>query len=240
MLDVLRALACGRDPDTGELLTSGGPLESRRTKRALDRAILEVQRLPWGIQAAALPVDVDSRDGGRAVAPRQTGGRPQAAERDDESEELFAALRLWRRTTAIAEGVPSYCVAQNRTLMEIAVLKPSTPELLAGVYGIGPARLEKYGESILVIVSRHCEAKARASGTIEGQEAFPRNEAKHQDRSSAEELSAWPRDGEPWTESEDKHLRSLHAAGYSLHLVGRQLGRKPASILRRLVELGVP
>ena len=66
---------------------------------------------------------------------------------------MFEALRRHRLERARAEGVPPYVVASDRTLRDIAVLRPRTAEELAMAHGIGPAKLERYGEQLLAVVA---------------------------------------------------------------------------------------
>jgi ATP-dependent DNA helicase RecQ len=69
-------------------------------------------------------------------------------------EELFEALRHHRTGLARAQGVPPYVVAGDRTLREIAATRPTTLEELSTLYGIGPAKVEKYGAGLLEVVAR--------------------------------------------------------------------------------------
>ena len=66
----------------------------------------------------------------------------------------FEALRRWRVERARADSVPAYVVASDRTLEDIATLRPSDPAELALCYGIGPAKLAKYGAEILEVLKR--------------------------------------------------------------------------------------
>ncbi len=66
-----------------------------------------------------------------------------------EVEERKAALKTWRDEKAAAMGKPRYFVLKNKTLAEIAAKNPQTPEELKGIYGIGEARAEQFGEEIL-------------------------------------------------------------------------------------------
>jgi superfamily II DNA helicase RecQ len=45
--------------------------------------------------------------------------------------------------------VPAYVVFHDSTLAEIAERKPRTLSELAGISGIGPTKLERYGEDVL-------------------------------------------------------------------------------------------
>jgi DNA helicase-2/ATP-dependent DNA helicase PcrA len=62
---------------------------------------------------------------------------------------VFAALREWRRGRAKADDVPAYIVFHDSTLAEIAMVQPRTIADLARVAGVGPAKLERYGEEVL-------------------------------------------------------------------------------------------
>jgi DNA helicase II / ATP-dependent DNA helicase PcrA len=65
---------------------------------------------------------------------------------------LVDALRRWRRERAQADSVPAYVVAHDTMLAEIADARPRTLPALRRVRGMGPAKLEKYGDEILAIV----------------------------------------------------------------------------------------
>lgn len=66
--------------------------------------------------------------------------------------ELFEALRSHRAAIAKERAVPAYVVATNRTLDEIATLKPTTAIELEAAYGMGPSRIAAYGEGFLRVV----------------------------------------------------------------------------------------
>jgi DNA helicase-2/ATP-dependent DNA helicase PcrA len=66
----------------------------------------------------------------------------------------FGALREWRLERARADEVPAYVVFHNATLAEIAERHPRTLAELALVPGVGPAKLERYGEGVLAALAR--------------------------------------------------------------------------------------
>ena len=66
---------------------------------------------------------------------------------------LFEALRVLRSEIARRERVPSYCVLADKTLAEMAVRRPRSPDALLEVRGIGPEKLKKYGEQFLTLIS---------------------------------------------------------------------------------------
>jgi superfamily II DNA helicase RecQ len=63
----------------------------------------------------------------------------------DEAD-LLERLRLQRTTLARAEAVPPYCVFTDRTLRDMAARRPADRTALLQIYGIGEAKVRKYGE----------------------------------------------------------------------------------------------
>ena len=61
----------------------------------------------------------------------------------------FDALREWRLERARQDEVPPYVVFHNTTLAAIARERPRTLAELATVPGVGPSKLERYGEDVL-------------------------------------------------------------------------------------------
>lgn len=66
--------------------------------------------------------------------------------------ELFERLKAWRRDRSRALEVPAYVVFSNRTLEGIAARQPRDEHELLEVSGVGPTKLESYGEEVLEIV----------------------------------------------------------------------------------------
>lgn len=87
-------------------------------------------------------------------ARRGTPARPSpAAEETEADEAIVEALRAWRLERARSDGVPAFVVFHNTTMTAIAAAEPQTLEQLAAVPGIGPSRLESYGDEILAAVA---------------------------------------------------------------------------------------
>jgi DNA helicase-2/ATP-dependent DNA helicase PcrA len=84
---------------------------------------------------------------GAPIAP-VSGGRPT-------DEPLMADLRAWRSAHARADGVPAYVVAGDTLLAAIVEQRPGSIAALRRVRGIGPAKLDRYGDEILAILARH-------------------------------------------------------------------------------------
>lgn len=68
---------------------------------------------------------------------------------------LFEALRLHRADVARERRVPAYVIAPDATLHAIADRKPTSENALLAVPGMGPYRVETYGDGILDVVRRH-------------------------------------------------------------------------------------
>ena len=62
------------------------------------------------------------------------------------------ALREWRTARSNADSVPAYVVLSNAQLEGVAAAMPADARELLACEGIGPARLEKYGDEILAII----------------------------------------------------------------------------------------
>jgi DNA helicase II / ATP-dependent DNA helicase PcrA len=65
----------------------------------------------------------------------------------------FEVLKAWRLTRAREDDVPAYLVFHNATLEEIAARRPRSLDELAAVPGVGPAKLERYGEGVLAALA---------------------------------------------------------------------------------------
>jgi DNA helicase-2/ATP-dependent DNA helicase PcrA len=65
----------------------------------------------------------------------------------------FAALKAWRLERAKADEVPAYVVFHNSTLEEIALRSPRSRADLAAVPGVGPAKLQRYADEVLAVLS---------------------------------------------------------------------------------------
>ncbi|MEY2854344.1 MAG: hypothetical protein RL030_1476, partial [Pseudomonadota bacterium] len=97
-----------------------------------------------------------------SAAPRAAGRKGRKAAKTSPSfetagspgrEAVFQALREWRRGVAKEHGVPAYTVLHDSSLREIAQRLPENETGLLGVAGIGAAKLARYGQSIVEIVS---------------------------------------------------------------------------------------
>jgi len=74
--------------------------------------------------------------------------------------QLLERLRALRYRISKEEQVPAYVVFPDRTLLEIAVRRPKSPYALGEIRGVGPAKIDKYGERFLELVRTSDETEA--------------------------------------------------------------------------------
>jgi superfamily II DNA helicase RecQ len=64
----------------------------------------------------------------------------------------IAALKAWRTAMAKQEGKPPYVYLSDAHITDIAERDPDNAARLARCKGIGPGKLESYGETILALL----------------------------------------------------------------------------------------
>jgi ATP-dependent DNA helicase RecQ len=85
---------------------------------------------------------------------RGAGQAPAADDVEGTAETIFRRLREERLRLAREDGVAPFIVASDRTLRDIAALRPRTLEELRLAHGIGPQKAERYGRALLDAVAR--------------------------------------------------------------------------------------
>ena len=74
------------------------------------------------------------------------------AQLDAPARARFERLRAYRAEIARSRGVPPYVVALDRTLVEMAARPPRSRAELLGIFGMGPARADSYGDGFLDVL----------------------------------------------------------------------------------------
>lgn len=64
---------------------------------------------------------------------------------------LFQKLREWRAARAAQDGKPAFIIFHDKTLQEIASIKPQNEQQLYAINGFGPKKFEAFGADILKI-----------------------------------------------------------------------------------------
>jgi ATP-dependent DNA helicase RecQ len=104
----------------------------------------------------ALPPDAAGRPA--RTTRRRTTGPDDSLRAPGESAaqgdpRLLARLKEWRREEARRQGKPPYVIFHDRTLEALAAALPRDRVALECVKGIGPAKLEAYGEVLLRLLA---------------------------------------------------------------------------------------
>ena len=130
-----------RSPAFGSL---SGATDAQVTRwvRALEvaGALVEVETDGFRVLRAAPGVEPPS-----LATPRRAAAAEVAP--------LVAELRAWRTTRARQDGVPPYVVLHDTTLDELASRRPRSTGELATVRGLGPVKVERYGEELLALLA---------------------------------------------------------------------------------------
>ncbi len=93
-----------------------------------------------------------------AVEQGKKGARKGAAPplaAGDADQALFQALRARRTALAKAQAVPAYVILPDRSLLDMARRKPATASEMAGIHGVGEAKLARFGEAFLEVIREY-------------------------------------------------------------------------------------
>ena len=72
--------------------------------------------------------------------------------RTEREERLWQALRKWRQERARAEEIPAYMICGDKTLRDIVEKMPRGLDGLRSIYGLGEAKIDKFGDEILEVL----------------------------------------------------------------------------------------
>jgi len=109
------------------------------------RALLRGEQSP----AVELAVGPSPAAPGRS---RQRSKGVGGADMTGEALVRFEALRQWRVDCARLARLPPYVIFHDKTLAEIARIRPESLADLAAISGVGPAKLERYGAAVLAAI----------------------------------------------------------------------------------------
>ena len=70
-------------------------------------------------------------------------------------EAAFLALKQWRLDTAREAQIPPFMIFTDATLLSVVEAMPAGPNELLDISGIGPAKLEQYGEDLLDVLESY-------------------------------------------------------------------------------------
>ncbi len=84
--------------------------------------------------------------------PVATVERPLSKKLDGNDEDLFEKLRIRRLSLARELSVRPYMIFHDKTLREMARIKPQSLSEMADINGVGPKLLELYGDKFLRVI----------------------------------------------------------------------------------------
>jgi ATP-dependent DNA helicase RecQ len=108
-----------------------------------------------GVGIEALVAGAGAAPAGRRAAldpasgARAAGAFAAAFDDPPADPERFERLRAVRKRLADAEGVPAYIVFSDAVLRQMAARVPQSREEMLALSGVGPVKLERYGEAFL-------------------------------------------------------------------------------------------
>jgi ATP-dependent DNA helicase RecQ len=121
------------------------------------RALKDESLLPeWGRPIRTEPEVPVSQD-----RPSRPGAFPADDVEVPVDEALYERLRAWRWELAQAQNKPPFVILQNNVLRRIAATRPSSLDELLAIKGIGPAKLEKYGQAVIDLLRDYQAEKNR-------------------------------------------------------------------------------
>jgi ATP-dependent DNA helicase RecQ len=151
----------GRIADGSRMLylRPAGPVRKPTVRKASSRKPPARKSTSAGTRRRA-PAKTEYWNSGAPIEPVRAEARPTArAARPSRSrssgDPLFDALRNERKKLARSQGVKEYFVFHDATLKAVAESRPRNGTELAAIKGIGKAKLERYGSTLLNIVARH-------------------------------------------------------------------------------------
>ena len=129
-----------------ELSGDEGIAAAKREKP--DVVLLDVMMPERGGLSTLVGFRKDPEQGASRAPAAKTRQKPAAAEAEP-ARALFECLREVRRGISQDLGIPPYCIFHDKTLREMAALKPVTREQLLCITGVGDKKLERFGEAFL-------------------------------------------------------------------------------------------
>lgn len=101
--------------------------------------------------ATAKPASRTRRSAGAGKAERKSEVAEKPIELSAAGETLAERLKEWRSAEAKKLRIPAYMVLQDHALRSIAAARPRNPKELLAVSGVGPAKVDRFGDALLAL-----------------------------------------------------------------------------------------
>jgi ATP-dependent DNA helicase RecQ len=149
---------------------------------------------------------------------RRKGEKPQrslleAASWEGVDADLLDALSRLRKTLANERQVAPFMIFSDATLREMARVRPTTPERMRLVQGVGDVKLRDFGPRFLHLIAKHSEARGLA------------RDVNHPARQSDEPPQPTPR---------QREMSGLFRKGLSVEEVMSQAGLARSTVMEYL------
>ena len=160
--------------------------------------------------------------------------------------ELYRRLIAWRNAEAASQGVPVYIIIQQKAILGIANLLPTSSQALARIPYFGKRGTEKYGARILELVNEYCREKGLASEeslfndkASQGHAASEDNPVSKKKYTLEEKRTDHGNAYLPWPEDDDRQIRLLYEEGKNINQLSELFKRTKGSIKSRLKKSGL-
>jgi len=168
-------------------------------------------------------------EGGSSGSKSKRESKVSKASWEGVDKGLFEALKVLRREKAEEKGLPPFIIFSDATLRNLARFRPTTPDNLLNVPGIGEKKLAEYGEDFLAAIADYCrehrlltDVGEEAASTLRPRK--PKFEQRERDSGQISNSAA-----------KNKAMQ-LFAEGKQVEEVAEAVGRARATVGEYLVE----
>ena len=106
-----------------------------------------------GVQVLKGQLKVTKRVNQQVIAQRQTNVATDGLKLSDEDNQLFAKLKMKRLALAREAGLPPFMIFSDKTLMNMAVLRPKTADEFLAISGVGEKKFEIYHDDFAAVLA---------------------------------------------------------------------------------------
>jgi ATP-dependent DNA helicase RecQ len=160
--------------------------------------------------------------------------KPTAVQLDAQGQELFERLRMKRKELASQYQLPPYVIFSDKTLIEMAVSSPRTKEDLLTLYGVGNAKLEKYGDIFFDLIHRY---RRNQEHQTEHQQSVGRAAVPDEDsyaRPSNPPASPTRKKSPPFGKQRHQVIGDAYNIGKSIEMLMEAFGIKEETVMNHL------
>lgn len=126
-----------------------------RVYQELIRRLAEAGKLEVALHAAQL----EWREPGERKPRVRRTKTLQLAPLTNEEKAIVNRLKQWRLDYSRTQHIPAYMICADKTLEHLAQTKPATRQNLAATYGLGAAKVARFGDELLEALRHALEAQ---------------------------------------------------------------------------------